>query len=145
MSKGRPPDVAYGYKWHSSGRPGRAKLGRANFVASVDLNPWLGAAGMSWRDFKSLLNAAAATALVLLAAAVVASVCAVAAQEVKVKKIGVILQGGPWYAVIEGLRGGLNQSGLVEGKGLWVQSVSATPLVVYRLAFRSPGSFADVD
>jgi hypothetical protein len=28
---------------------------------------------------------------------------------------------------------------------LWVQSVSATPLVVYRLAFRSPRSFADVD
>jgi hypothetical protein len=29
--------------------------------------------------------------------------------------------------------------------GLCVQLVSATPLVVYRLAFRSPRSFADVD
>ena len=29
--------------------------------------------------------------------------------------------------------------------GLCVQPVSATPLVVYRLAFRSPRSFADVD
>ena len=28
---------------------------------------------------------------------------------------------------------------------LWVQPVSATPLVVYRLAFRSPRFFADVD
>ncbi len=29
--------------------------------------------------------------------------------------------------------------------GMCVQPVSATPLVVYRLAFRSPRSFADVD
>jgi Arm DNA-binding domain len=28
---------------------------------------------------------------------------------------------------------------------LWVQPVSATPLIVYRLEFRSPRSFADVD
>jgi hypothetical protein len=31
------------------------------------------------------------------------------------------------------------------GIGVCVQPVSATPLVVYRLAFRSPRSFADVD
>lgn len=75
------------------------------------------AAGMRWRDFKSLLNAAAATALVLVAVTVVPPVRAVAAQELKAKRIGVILQGGPWYAVIEGLRDGLKQSGLEEGKG----------------------------
>jgi ABC-type uncharacterized transport system substrate-binding protein len=39
-----------------------------------------------------------------------------AAQETVVKRIGVILQGGPWYAVVDGLRGGLSQSGYVEGK-----------------------------
>ena len=30
--------------------------------------------------------------------------------------MGVILQGGPWYAVVDGLREGLNQSGFVEGQ-----------------------------
>jgi putative ABC transport system substrate-binding protein len=38
------------------------------------------------------------------------------AQEAGVKRVGIILQGGPWYAVVEGLREGLNQSGYVEGK-----------------------------
>jgi putative ABC transport system substrate-binding protein len=39
------------------------------------------------------------------------------AQDSKVPKIGVILQGGPsWYAVVEGLRDGLNDLGLAEGK-----------------------------
>src|SRR5215208_2568322 len=39
-----------------------------------------------------------------------------AAQENSPKKIGVILQGGPWYAVVDGLRDGLMQLGLTEGK-----------------------------
>ena len=39
-----------------------------------------------------------------------------AGQEAGGKRVGIILQGGPWYAVIEGLREGLNQSGYVEGK-----------------------------
>jgi hypothetical protein len=38
------------------------------------------------------------------------------AQEAGAKRVGIILQGGPWYAVVEGLREGLNQSGYVEGK-----------------------------
>jgi putative ABC transport system substrate-binding protein len=38
------------------------------------------------------------------------------AQQPKAPKVGVILQGGPWYAVVEGLRDGLNELGLVEGK-----------------------------
>jgi putative tryptophan/tyrosine transport system substrate-binding protein len=39
-----------------------------------------------------------------------------AAQEAGGKRVGIILQGGPWYAVVEGLREGLNQSGYVEGR-----------------------------
>jgi putative ABC transport system substrate-binding protein len=38
------------------------------------------------------------------------------AQEAGGKRVGIILQGGPWYAVVEGLREGLNQSGYVEGR-----------------------------
>src|SRR5262249_43702723 len=37
------------------------------------------------------------------------------------------------------------KSGSTSGFSLCVQPVSATPLVVYRLAFGSPRSFADVD
>jgi putative ABC transport system substrate-binding protein len=56
-----------------------------------------------------LLGRGLATVLVFLS--VVAS-----AQQPKAPKVGVILQGGPWYAVVEGLRDGLNELGLVEGK-----------------------------
>jgi putative ABC transport system substrate-binding protein len=38
------------------------------------------------------------------------------AQDLRVHKVGVILQGGPWYAVVDGLREGLSQSGYVEGR-----------------------------
>ena len=34
----------------------------------------------------------------------------------KVPRIGVLLQGGPWYDAIDGLRHGLKQLGLEEGK-----------------------------
>jgi ABC-type uncharacterized transport system substrate-binding protein len=34
----------------------------------------------------------------------------------EVQRVGVILQGGDWYAVVDGLRDGLNKLGLVEGK-----------------------------
>jgi putative ABC transport system substrate-binding protein len=51
---------------------------------------------------------------VMSAAAIV--VRPTAAQEAGAKRVGVILQGGPWYAVVEGLREGLSQSGYVEGK-----------------------------
>jgi ABC-type uncharacterized transport system substrate-binding protein len=37
-------------------------------------------------------------------------------QEAKIYKVGVILQGGSWYAMVEGLRQGLSEQGLVEGK-----------------------------
>lgn len=39
-----------------------------------------------------------------------------AAQDARIHRIGVILQGGPWYDVVDGLREGLVRSGLVEGK-----------------------------
>jgi hypothetical protein len=51
---------------------------------------------------------------VMIAAATV--VQPTTAQEAGVKRVGIILQGGPWYAVVEGLREGLNQLGYVEGK-----------------------------
>ena len=51
-----------------------------------------------------------------LAAALAVSLATASAQDFKAPKIGVILQGGPWFAVIEGLRDGLKELGLVEGK-----------------------------
>src|SRR2546422_2454322 len=41
---------------------------------------------------------------------------AVEAQQARVYRIGVILQGGPYYAAIDGLRDGLRELGLEEGK-----------------------------
>jgi putative ABC transport system substrate-binding protein len=38
------------------------------------------------------------------------------AQDTGIHRVGVILQGGPWYAVVDGLREGLIRSGLVEGQ-----------------------------
>ena len=51
-----------------------------------------------------------------LAAAVLLPVHLASAQDTKVPRVGVILQGGPWYAVVDGLRDGLRVLGLVEGK-----------------------------
>jgi len=65
------------------------------------------------RSFARLLVGVLATAygLVLSAVPVV-----LAAEAQQIKKIGVILQGGPWYSVVDGLRDGLNRAGLVEGR-----------------------------
>jgi hypothetical protein len=38
------------------------------------------------------------------------------AGEAKVYRVGVILQGGPFYTMIDGLRDGLEELGLVEGR-----------------------------
>jgi len=38
------------------------------------------------------------------------------AQQTRIPSVGVILQGGPWYAVVDGLREGLRERRLVEGK-----------------------------
>lgn len=38
------------------------------------------------------------------------------AQGTSVPRVGVILQGGPWYAIVDGLREGLRELGLLEGK-----------------------------
>jgi putative ABC transport system substrate-binding protein len=51
-----------------------------------------------------------------LATALFFSAVQAGAQQPKTARIGVILQGGPWYAVVEGLRDGLKEQGLVEGK-----------------------------
>ena len=55
-------------------------------------------------------------AVVLLAVAVIAE-----AQQGKVYRVGVIHQGGPFYTVIDGLRDGLRELGLEEGKHFVLQ------------------------
>ena len=59
-------------------------------------------------DRRTLL---AGTSAVLLAAPLAAG-----AQQARVYRIGVVLQGGPYFADIDGLRDGLKELGLLEGK-----------------------------
>lgn len=54
--------------------------------------------------------------VVALLAAVSLPPAVVNAQQSKVYRIGAIHQGGPYKAIVDGLRDGLNQSGLEEGK-----------------------------
>jgi ABC-type uncharacterized transport system substrate-binding protein len=51
-----------------------------------------------------------------LAALVLGSVHLVQAQPAKVYRLGVILEGGPFYAVVDGLKDGLRELGFAEGK-----------------------------
>jgi ABC-type uncharacterized transport system substrate-binding protein len=53
---------------------------------------------------------------VLLIGLALASVHLAKTQQPKVYRIGVVTAGGAWYEVIDGLRVGLKQLGLVEGK-----------------------------
>jgi putative ABC transport system substrate-binding protein len=53
---------------------------------------------------------------VVLTLGLILAPLAVEAQQARVYRIGVILQGGPYYAAIEGLRDGLRELGLEEGK-----------------------------
>jgi putative tryptophan/tyrosine transport system substrate-binding protein len=62
------------------------------------------------RDFITLLGGAAAWPVAARAQQ------AARAQDDQARRVGVILPGGPWYAVVDGLREGLNQSGLIDGK-----------------------------
>ena len=59
------------------------------------------------RNFKSAI---------LLSAMLLALCSSVEAQQAKVYRVGVIHQGGPYKAVVDGLRDGLRQSGMEEGK-----------------------------
>ncbi len=52
----------------------------------------------------------------ILVLALFAVPLSVEAQQARVYRIGVILQGGPYYAAIDGLRDGLRELGLEEGK-----------------------------
>ena len=54
--------------------------------------------------------------LAAFAAVVVFHVDAASSQGANARKVGVILQGGSWYEVIEGLRDGLRGIGFEEGK-----------------------------
>jgi putative ABC transport system substrate-binding protein len=58
---------------------------------------------------------------VVLAALIPASAHPAEAQQAKVHSVGVILQGGPYYAVIDGLREGLRELGFEEGKHFVLQ------------------------
>jgi putative ABC transport system substrate-binding protein len=40
------------------------------------------------------------------------------AQELRLRRVGVIMHGGPWYEVVDGLRDGLKDLGLADGKEL---------------------------
>jgi len=53
---------------------------------------------------------------ILIAVVVLAVAVKAEAQQPKIYRIGVITAGGAWYEVIDGLRVGLKQLGLVEGK-----------------------------
>ena len=53
---------------------------------------------------------------VLLCAILLAPWPSANAQQQKVQRIGVLSPGGPWYEAIDGLRGGLKEMGLEEGK-----------------------------
>ena len=59
-----------------------------------------------------------AARLILTLALLLAAVLPVTAQELKPKRVGVILPGGPFYAGVEGLRAGLKAAGLEEGRQL---------------------------
>ncbi len=55
-------------------------------------------------------------AVPLLAILVLASVHPAQAQQAKVYRVGVIFEGGPFYAVVDGLKDGLKELGFAEGK-----------------------------
>jgi putative tryptophan/tyrosine transport system substrate-binding protein len=67
----------------------------------------------------------AGTGAVLLAAPLAAE----AQQAGKVYRVGVVLEGGPYYAMIEGLRGGLKELGFEEGRQyiLHIRDVKGDP------------------
>ena len=54
--------------------------------------------------------------VIIVGGGILASLLVGEAQEARVYRIGVILQGGPFYAAIDGLRDGLRELGLEEGK-----------------------------
>jgi putative tryptophan/tyrosine transport system substrate-binding protein len=72
------------------------------------LGRWLSAIGRTIVRIRRLLAAFFAALLLPMYAA--------NAQGGKVRKVGVILQGGSWYQVVEGLREGLKDLGFEEGK-----------------------------
>jgi hypothetical protein len=67
-----------------------------------------------------------------LAGAISRPACVASAQELGPPRLGVILQGGPWYAVVDGLRQGLKQLGLVEGKQFVLDIFSVNRLGRFR-------------
>ena len=58
---------------------------------------------------------------VVLCALLFAVRVSAAAQQAKVYRVGVILQGGPFYTMVDGLRDGLKELGFVEGKQILLE------------------------
>ena len=54
--------------------------------------------------------------ITLVLTVVMASLHLAEAQQAKVYRVGVILPGSPWYEAVDGLRQGLKELGLEEGK-----------------------------
>ncbi len=59
-----------------------------------------------------------ALAIILILAVLAAPLAVEAQQAEKIPRLGVVLQGGPYYATLDGLRDGLKALGLEEGKHL---------------------------
>jgi putative ABC transport system substrate-binding protein len=57
----------------------------------------------------------------LIATLVLVSVHVAKAQQAKIYRVGVILEGGPFYAVLDGLKDGLRELGFEEGKHFLLQ------------------------
>ena len=68
----------------------------------------------------------------LLATLILASVHLAQAQQAKIYRVGVILQGGPFYTAIDGLKDGLRESGFEEGKQylLEIRDVKGDPKAI---------------
>src|SRR4029450_6714776 len=58
----------------------------------------------------------------VMVAALLAPLYVATAQQAKVHRVGVILQGGPYYAMVDGLRNGLRALGWLEGTHFVLES-----------------------
>jgi putative ABC transport system substrate-binding protein len=58
----------------------------------------------------------------LLATLALAFVHLAQAQQAKVYRVGVVLEGGPYYAIVDGLKDGLKELGMTEGKDYVLES-----------------------
>jgi putative ABC transport system substrate-binding protein len=84
--------------------------------------------------------------IALLALALLAAPLAAAAQQARVYRVGVVVQGGPYLGAIDGLRDGLRELGLEEGKQyvLSVRDTKGDPKALEAAARSLEGEKADL-